>query len=408
MMRFSIPKSWRKKKLADIADVQTGIAKGKKNIADPVTRPYLRVANVQDGHLDLSEIKTIEVSRHELDRFSLKVGDVLFTEGGDFDKLGRGTVWQGEVPNCLHQNHVFAVRMKNGDMLPYFLATYAASFWGRTYFLSCSKQTTNLASINSTQLKEMPLPVPPLPEQRKIAAILSTWDRSIELTEKLIVAKQRRKQALMQQLLTGKVRLPRFHDEWTTCKAGNLFAKRSEKGIAGLPTLSVTMQNGLVRRDTIDRKMDTTLTPEEHLLIRRGDIAYNMMRMWQGASGLADENGIVSPAYVVLSPMDTVFPKFAAYFFKLPYTVKQFEDYSFGLTSDRLRLYYKDFSAIKMRIPPLGEQEAIADFLLTCDSEIKLLEARVGRLASQKNGLMQQLLTGKIRVQVDDAAKEVG
>ena len=154
-MRFSIPRDWRKSKLADIADVQTGVAKGKKNVTDPVTRPYLRVANVQDGHLDLSEIKTIEISLHEIDRFSLQVGDVLFTEGGDFDKLGRGTVWQGEIPNCVHQNHVFAVRMKNGQVLPYFLATYASSFWGRTYFLSCSKQTTNLASINSTQLKEM-------------------------------------------------------------------------------------------------------------------------------------------------------------------------------------------------------------------------------------------------------------
>lgn len=210
MMRFALPKGWKKTRLSEIADVQTGIAKGKKNIVDPVTRPYLRVANVQDGHLDLEEIKTIEVSRHEVARFSLQVGDVLFTEGGDFDKLGRGTVWQDEIHDCLHQNHVFAVRMKNGHMLPHFLATYASSFWGKTYFLSCSKQTTNLASINSTQLKAMPLPLPPFPEQRKIVAILSTWDRAIELTEKLIAAKQRRKQALMQQLLTGKVRFKEF------------------------------------------------------------------------------------------------------------------------------------------------------------------------------------------------------
>ena len=219
-MRFTLPKGWLKKKLVEIADVQTGIAKGKKNISDPVTRPYLRVANVQDGRLDLNEIKIINISRHEIDRFSLREGDVLFTEGGDFDKLGRGTVWRDEIPGCLHQNHVFAVRIKNGQILPYYLSTYASSFWGRTYFLSCSKQTTNLASINSTQLKAMPLHIPPLSEQAKITTILSTWDRAIELNEKLIAAKQKRKEALMQQLLTGSVRLPQFQRDEKNRAAG--------------------------------------------------------------------------------------------------------------------------------------------------------------------------------------------
>ena len=203
MIRFQIPTGWLVKHLSEVARVQTGIAVGKVDLVDPVRLPYLRVANVQDGYFDLREIKTIEVQEHEVARYSLQKGDVLFTEGGDFDKLGRGAVWNCEIPNCVHQNHVFAVRVDPAKVLPSYLAMYASSFHGRTYFLSCSKQTTNLASINSTQLKEMPLPLPPLSEQQKIAAILSAWDRAIELTEKLIAAQQKRKAALMQTLLTG-------------------------------------------------------------------------------------------------------------------------------------------------------------------------------------------------------------
>src|SRR5438309_10076626 len=105
-------------------------------------------------------------------------------------------------------------------------------------------------------------------------------------------------------------------DGWHETKLGHLFQNRRSRGEAGLPTLSVTLNGGLVRRDSLDRKMDTNLTPEEHLLVRKGDIAYNMMRMWQGASGLADHDALISPAYVVLEATEGIDPLFASYFFK--------------------------------------------------------------------------------------------
>ena len=107
----SVPQSWPVSPLERCSEVQTGVAKGRSlNGADLVSVPYLRVANVQDGYLDLTEIKNIEIRRSEVPRFSLRVGDVVLTEGGDFDKLGRGFIWTGEVPGCVHQNHIFAVR----------------------------------------------------------------------------------------------------------------------------------------------------------------------------------------------------------------------------------------------------------------------------------------------------------
>lgn len=152
-----VPEGWKRQPLEQVAEVRSGVAKGKTGLKDPVCVPYLRVANVQDGHINLEEVKEIEIERDKLERFSLKKGDVLMNEGGDFDKLGRGDVWLGQIEPCLHQNHVFAVRPDQELMDSFYLAALAASNYGKTYFLSCAKRSTNLASINSSQIKEFPV-----------------------------------------------------------------------------------------------------------------------------------------------------------------------------------------------------------------------------------------------------------
>src|SRR5690606_25951990 len=152
--------------------------------------------NVQDGYIELDEIKTIRVEKNRVDRYALQDGDVLMTEGGDFDKLGRGDVWRGQITPCLHQNHVFAVRPESRKIRPYFLAALANSHYGKTYFLSCAKKSTNLASINSTQLKEFPVLIPPLQEQDGITKVLQTWDKCIDVAQRLLAASEKQKKAL--------------------------------------------------------------------------------------------------------------------------------------------------------------------------------------------------------------------
>lgn len=125
-----VPESWQLRRLDSLGVVQTGLAKNKANVGD-LDVPYLRVANVQDGYLDLAEIKRVSVSQQALDRYRLEIGDVLFTEGGDADKLGRGTVWNGEIPLCLHQNHVFAVRIDTAIILPEFLSLFGGCESGK-------------------------------------------------------------------------------------------------------------------------------------------------------------------------------------------------------------------------------------------------------------------------------------
>lgn len=257
---------------------------------------------------------------------------------------------------------------------------------------------TGMPKINRSDLNGIKVLVPSVIEQRQIVSILSTCNRAIEIVERLITAKLIHKRSLLQRL----VDLARFN--WPTLKLGELFKNRKAKGDVGLPTYSVTMNRGLVPRDSLDRKSDTALEPEQHLLIEEGDIAYNMMRMWQGASGLASEAGLVSPAYVVIRSRGKVDPAFASYWFKMPRVVKKFQDYSHGLTKDRLRLYYKDFATIALPLPPLKLQQHIAKAMQCCDRELDVLERKLALLKQQKKGLMQQLLTGKTRVKLPKGA----
>jgi len=180
-------------------------------------------------------------------------------------------------------------------------------------------------------------------------------------------------------------------------KLGNFFSSRRERGIPNLPTLSVTLTNGLIPRDSLDRKMETNLSDEEHLLVRKDDIVYNTMRMWQGASGLADRDGLLSPAYVVLAPKKGIDPLYASYLFKSSRFIYLFWAYSYGLTSDRLRLYFNDFKSIPVNIPPLPEQIKTGNILSTWDKAIEKLEALIAAKQKRKKALMQQLLTGKKR-----------
>ena len=157
-------KNWPSdKKLGDIADIVSGITKGRKITGKSLREiPYLAVSNVQDKYLNLSVIKTIEASDEEIERYKLQQGDLLLTEGGDPDKLGRGTLWNNEVDECIHQNHVFRVRLTSKDFTPNYLNWIVGSEYGKRYFLKSAKQTTGIASINMGQLKKLPLLIPPL------------------------------------------------------------------------------------------------------------------------------------------------------------------------------------------------------------------------------------------------------
>lgn len=172
------PRGWDIVELEAAADIYSGITKG-KNLSGRkvVSLPYMRVANVQDGHIDLTEIKEIELVEDEVERFLLKPGDVLLTEGGDPDKLGRGAVWKGQIERCVHQNHIFRVSCNSTIANPEFVSAQIGSTRGKRYFLRSAKQTTGIATINKTQLKAFPLLIPPIEKQDEYARSVSRIGR---------------------------------------------------------------------------------------------------------------------------------------------------------------------------------------------------------------------------------------
>jgi len=186
--------------LGDVAEVVSGITKGRRTTEPTQPFPYLAVANVQAGHLKLDTVKTIDATDSEVSRFALRTGDLVLTEGGDPDKLGRGTVWRGEIATCLHQNHVFRVRLsQDSQVLPDYLSAFLAGREAKSYFLRSAKQTTGIASINMTQLKGLSIVVPPLMDQsryvERIANINSCGDRakeSVMMHDRLFAALQSR------------------------------------------------------------------------------------------------------------------------------------------------------------------------------------------------------------------------
>lgn len=205
-----IPKEWRKTQLRHCATIKSGITLGKSYSKDTVLieRPYLRVANVQGGYVDLNDLATIEVTPDEDLKYRLHSGDVLMTEGGDRDKLGRGCVWHGEIEPCLHQNHVFAVQTNETILLPEFLEYLTASDVGRSYFDVTAIKTTNLACTSSSKVLAFTIPLPPIEEQTEIVGFIKK--RSLELN-KLIMKKEllvqeleSYKKSLIYEVVTGK------------------------------------------------------------------------------------------------------------------------------------------------------------------------------------------------------------
>lgn len=170
---------WQDLHLETMADIVSGITKGRKIAGKQLTKvPYMAVSNVKDGYIDWTTVKTIEATDQEINQYRLLPEDVLMTEGGDPDKLGRGAIIRTPLENCIHQNHIFRVRLDELHILPDYFAEYLKHQRAKRYFLGCAKQTTGIASINMKQLKALPVLLPPLELQNEFSAFVTQVDKS--------------------------------------------------------------------------------------------------------------------------------------------------------------------------------------------------------------------------------------
>lgn len=385
---------WKTVRLEKVAEIQTGISKSaSRKLTDPIEVPYLRVANVQDGHLDLSVIKHISIERKNLERYTLKTGDVLLTEGGDFDKLGRGTVWNNEIESCVHQNHVFSVRTDASVLLPEFLSILTASSYGKRYFISCSKQSTNLASINSTQLKQFPVLLPSLDVQKSIVSASKLWDNAIERTEALIAAKEKQFEWLTSNLIN------RAGHKRTAASGLMTEVSKRNKNSTIERVLSVTNHSGFVLPEEQFERRVASANVSNYKVVEQGQYAYNPSRINVGSIARLDdwENGILSPMYVVFK-LDTkkVCSDYFLHWLNSSEARQRIKNSAQG--SVRETVSFKDLGAIDIPLPAMDVQKDVTYKLNLAQKEISLLKKTLEQYRSQKRGLMQKLLTDEWQV----------
>ena len=229
-------------------------------------------------------------------------------------------------------------------------------------------------------------------EQRKIADFLITLERRIEAQQSLVDNLKKYKRGLLSQLIAQKKAFD-TSGEWKTVKLGHIFKERTERAKGNETLLAVTISNGVQRRDEIDLKDNSSDDKSNYKCVYIGDIAYNTMRMWQGASGVSPYNGIVSPAYTIVTPIrpDLHNMTFWAYYFKYSPLVQTFQKYSQGLTSDTWNLKFPQFSEIAVTMLPISEQDKIAECLSVFDEHCKCEDEKLQALLQVRTSLLQQL-----------------
>lgn len=367
--------------------------------------PYLRVANVQDGFVDLTDISEIQISRSSLKRFAVLPNDVLMNEGGDLDKLGRGALWRGQIDPCVHQNHVFVVRC-GPEVLPMFLNAWTGSPVARRYFQFAGKQTTNLASINKTSLGRLPVPAPVAKlEQQAIAEALDNADALIESVGHLLTKKRQIKQGAMQELLTGQRRLPGFEQQWDVARLCELADTDTES--LG-PETPANYQFRYIALEHVDQgrlcghseEAFGTAPSRARRKLLRGDILFSTVRPMLLSHLLFDQTGddwVCSTGFCVIRCKQGIAAEqfiYALLFSRL--VGRQVEALLTG--SNYPAVNSRDVRSLKVPVPPLEEQTAIATTLSDMDAEITALEARLAKARALKQGMAQALLTGRIRL----------
>ena len=405
-----IPCCWDEKNIIDLS--LAGITNGVFNDPEKVGSGY-RLINVQDLYvepcIDITALNRLEISEDEFKRYQVRYGDIFFTRSSiKLEGIAHCNINLSNDHDITFDGHIMKLSPDQDIVDPIYLRLYCLTERARRFFMSNAKHTT-MTTIGQKETSKLPIPLPPLFEQKKIAEILSAWDRVIEQVGKLINAKQRLKKGLMQQLLTGLMRFPEFGNPvekkgelpegWKACKLGACFKERKETN-PDLPLLAITSGRGVIPRDEVERKDTSNADKSKYKRIAPGDIGYNTMRMWQGVSAVSTLKGIVSPAYTICTPEKGHSSSFFGYLFKYSSMIHLFHRFSQGLVSDTLNLKFRHFSQVKANFPSEAEQTRIATVLSTCDREIQLLTQKRDLLQEQKKGLMQKLLTGEVRVKI--------
>ncbi len=383
-----LPDGWRKTKLGKCVDIKSGVAPSNLPLKRYGKYPYVKVEDMNNCSKFQKESREYTDYNHNY----IRSGAVIFPKRG-------AAIMNNKVRisiNGIYLDSNMMALQPNSETTSEFLY-YLITFCG----LFKIADTSTIPQINNKHILPYPILLPPLPEQKKIAAILSTWDRAIEGTERLLANSQQQKKALMQQLLTGKKHLPGFTGDWIWKRSKEIFKSISIKNNPmDCELLSVTQDQGVVLRSSLERRVvmpDGSV--QGYKLVNPGNFIISL-RSFQGGLEYSYFRGLVSPAYTVLENKIEIENEFFKFYFKSYDFIGHLAVATIGIR-DGKQISYEDFSFIKLPYPPLPEQKAIAAVLTAADKEITAIESDLSRLRQEQKALMQQLLTGKRLVAVD-------
>ena len=349
--------------------------------------PLLSAKDISDGKIHVYEdSRRISIDDYNTihKKYELEMGDILLTIVGT---IGRTAMVDNSIKFTLQRS--VAILRTNNDVSNKFIYYYIQSPTFQKRLKSVVNQSAQ-GGVYLNSLKKLKISISnDLNEQNKISDFLMQIDKKIELLENKYQKYVDFKKYLMQEIFAQKLRF-NFTDEWKTVKIKDIFDERSEKGFDDLELLSVTLNDGVIKRSEIEGKDNSNDNKSNYKHVLPDDIVYNSMRMWQGASGVSSYEGIVSPAYTILIPKK-VYSKFFGYYFKTPEMIHQFKKYSQGLTSDTWNLKYPLISEIKLKIPSIDEQKEITKLLETIDVKIEIIQNNLYEVANFKKGLLQQM-----------------
>lgn len=403
-LRTTIPMDWNVARLDDCLELLTdfeangSFAGVKENVKifDSIEYAWYVRATDLENKSKIEDVKYVDEKTYNfLKKTKLTGGEVLITKRGEIGKVylfEKKTAYATVAPN------LYLLKL-NPSVLPYFIYSFFKAEIGNRELRKIDSSST-LGALYKDDVKALKIPLPPLPEQKAIARVLSTADAAILTTEKLITQKELRKKWLMQQLLTGKKRLKGFNGEWKKIGAGEVFKSISKKGYADEELLSATQDRGMIPRTMLEGRVTMPTTGTEGFkLVEIGDFVISL-RSFQGGLEYSYYRGLVSPAYTVLKPKVPINEEFYKQYFKSYEFIGRLATAVIGIR-DGKQISYDDFCLVKIPYPSSDEQYAIAQVLQVADKEISLLKAKAEKLREQKKGLMQQLLTGKVRLKIN-------
>ncbi len=396
MLRFQgFNNEWQDKKLEDFGTFKNGINKSSEDFGHGY--PFINLMDVF-GKPTISnlELSLVNARNEELELYNLKRGDVLFIRSSvKREGVGETSLLLVDLKDTVYSG--FLIRFRDSmNILDLNFKKYCfktSKFRKKLLSLSTTSANTN---INQESLSSLFVSYPTIPEQQKISTFLSSVDELIEDLRLQKKALEKYKKGMMQKLFSQKIRFKdangKSFPHWEEKKFGELFTERNErKGNKECDMLSVTTNIGVIKQDTSIKKDNSSEDKSNYKLVHKGDIAYNTMRMWQGASGVSSFDGVVSPAYTVIS-LRSGDIGFYGFLFKQPRTIHNFYRYSQGLTSDTWNLKFKHFSEVMVTVSmDVKEQQKIANFLYAIDDLTYAKQNQITQAEEWKKGLMQKM-----------------